>query len=98
MIGSTRISELEKLVHALEIGKPAFDGEDINYDVATIENAVEVIRQYIEILRKVNEFYAKTKRNSSFTAVEELKDYLEEYRSHQLCLASQILDMLQEEE
>ena len=95
---TNRISELEKLVHTLEIGKPAFDGEDINYDVATIEDATEVIRQYIEILRKVDEFYTKTKRDNSFTTVEELKDYLAEYRSHQLCLASQILDMLQEDE
>ena len=98
MIGSTRVSELEKLIHTLELGRPAFDGEDINYDVVTIENAVEVIRQYIEIIRKVEEFYTKTKRNNSFNNVDELKEYLQEYRSHQLCLANQILDMLQEEE
>ena len=98
MAGSTHISELEALIRTLEVGKPAFDGENTNYDVATIENAVEVIRQHIEILRRVEEFYIKTKRDNSFSTVDGLKDYLAEYRSHQLCLASQILDMLQEDE
>ncbi len=98
MTRSIHISELEELIHALEMGKPDYDGEDVNYDVSTIENAVEVIKQYTEILRKVEEFYAKTKRDNSFNTVDELKAYLTEYRSHQLCLANQILDMLQEEE
>lgn len=98
MSGTTHISELEELIHALEMGKPAFDGEAVNYDVATIEDAVEVIKQYVEIIRKVEEYYTKTKRDYSLNTVtvDEFKAYLKECESHQLCLANQILDILQE--
>lgn len=48
---------MEELIKALELGKPTFDGEDINYDVATIENAIRVIKKYAEIKKIVEEFY-----------------------------------------
>ena len=49
---------MEELIRALEIGKPAYDGEDVNYDVATIEDAVAVIKKYAEIQKIVDEFNA----------------------------------------
>jgi len=33
---------MEELIKALELGKPNFDGEDINYDIATIEDVIYV--------------------------------------------------------
>lgn len=50
---------MEELIKALELGKPTFDGQDVNYDVATIENAIRVIKRYAEIKKIVDEFYVK---------------------------------------
>lgn len=86
---------MEELIHALEMGKPDYDGEDVNYDVATIEDAITVIKKYAEIQKVVDEFYTKTKHDNSLT-VDEFKEYLVKYRSHQLCLANQLLDIFKE--
>lgn len=47
---------MEELIKALELGKPAFDGEDTNYDVATIEDAVKIIEQYSKIKKIIDEY------------------------------------------
>ena len=91
------VIDIEELIKALELGKPAYDGEDTNYDVATIEDAIAIIKKYAEIKKKVEEFYTKTKRDHSINSADELKAYLTEYTSHQLCLANQLLDVMQDE-
>lgn len=45
----TKMNDLEELIDALETGKPAYDGEDVNYDVATISGAVFYLKQLQEI-------------------------------------------------
>ena len=40
---------MEELIHALEMGKPDYDGEDVNYDVSTIEDAIYYLKQLQEI-------------------------------------------------
>ena len=49
------MDDMEELIKALELGKPAFDGEDTNYDVATIENAITVIKKYAKIKKIVDD-------------------------------------------
>ena len=63
-----------------------------------LKDAIAIIKKYAEIKKIVDKFYIKTKRDNSFNTTDELKGYLVEYRSHQLCLANQLLDILQEEE
>jgi len=43
------VTDMEKLIHALEIGKPDYDGEDVNYDVATINSAIFYLKQLQKI-------------------------------------------------
>jgi len=40
---------MEELIHALEQGKPDYDGEDVNYDVATINSAIFYLKQLQKI-------------------------------------------------
>ena len=53
---NTTMDDMEELIHALEMGKPDYDGEDVNYDVATIENAIKIISRYAEVKKIVDEF------------------------------------------
>lgn len=46
----------QKLLRTLEVGKPSFDGEDTNYDVATIENTITVIKKYTKIKKIVDDW------------------------------------------
>lgn len=58
------VTDMEKLIHDLEIGKPDYDGEDTNYDVATIEDAIAIIQKYAEIKQIVEEFYVVAAHHS----------------------------------
>lgn len=49
------MADMEELIHELEMGKPDFDGEDVNYDVTTIEDAIAVIKKYAEIKKIVDD-------------------------------------------
>lgn len=40
---------IEELIKQLELGKPAFDGEDVNYDISTIISAIFYLKQLQEI-------------------------------------------------
>lgn len=51
---------MEELIHALEMGKPDYDGEDVNYEVATIEDVITIIKKYAEIKKIVEGFNAVT--------------------------------------
>ena len=44
-----KMNNIEELIHALEMGKPDYDGEDVNYDVATINGAIFYLKQLQEI-------------------------------------------------
>lgn len=88
--------DMEELIHELEMGKPGYDGEDINYNVATIENAITVIKKYTEIKKIVDEFYRKTTKEKPIETSVELQMYLKEYNAHGLCLANQLLDIFKE--
>lgn len=85
---------MEELIHALEMGKPDYDGEDVNYDVATIEDAITIIKKYAEIRQKVEEFYRKTTKEKSIETAIELQMYLKELEAHERCLANQVLDIV----
>jgi len=87
---------MEELIHALEMGKPDYDGEDVNYDVATIENAIKYLKQYTEIKKVVDEFYRKTTKEKPIETAIELQMYLKELESHERCLANQVLSILSE--
>ena len=87
---------MEELIRALELGKPAYDGEDTNYDVATIESAILVIKQYSEIKKIVDEFYRKTNKEKPIETVIELQTYLKKLEAHERCLANQLLDIFKE--
>ena len=89
---------MEELIKALELGKPAYDGEDTNYDVVTIESAISVIKQYAKIKKIVDEFYRKTNKEKPIETSTELQMYLKEYESHEMCLANQLLDIFREAE
>lgn len=88
--------DMDELIHALEIGKPAYDGEDVNYDVATIEDAITVIKKYAKIKKIVDEFYRKTTKEKPIETSVELQMYLKEYEAHERCLANQLLDIFNE--
>lgn len=47
---------MEELIRALELGKPSFDGEDTNYDVTTIENAITAVKKYAKIKKIVDDW------------------------------------------
>ena len=49
---------MEELIRALELGKPAYDGEAVNYDVDTIDYAIEIIKKYAEVKKIVDDFNA----------------------------------------
>lgn len=87
---------MEELIKALEIGKPSFDGEDVNYDVATIEDAITVIKKYAEIKKVVDEFYRKTTKEKPIETPTELRVYLEKLAAHERCLANQVLSIFSE--
>jgi len=56
---------IEELITQLELGKPAYDGEDVNYDVSTIVNAVlclkklQEIKDYLELSVKDSDKFTK---------------------------------------
>ena len=87
---------MEELIHALEIGKPAYDREDTNYDVATIEAAIAIIKKYAEIRQKVEEFRRKTTPKKPIETSSELQMYSKELEAHERCLANQVLDIFDE--
>ncbi len=87
---------MEELIHALEMGKPDYDGEDVNYDVSTIEDAIVIIKKYAEIRQKVEEFYRKTTKEKPIETAIELQMYLKELEAHERCLANQVLDIFKE--
>ena len=93
---NTTMDDMEELIHALEMGKPDYDGEDVNYDVATIEDAIKYLKQYAEIKKVVDEFYRKTNKGKSIETSTELQVYLKELASHERCLANQVLSILGE--
>lgn len=84
---------MEELIRALELGKPAYDGEDTNYDVATIESAISVIKQYAEIKRVVDEFNA-TRDGSPMVEMA----YAESTKIEKVECFDQILDIFSEVE
>lgn len=88
--------DMEELIHALEIGKPAFDGEDVNYNVATIEDAIAIIKKYAEIVHKVEEFNRKTTPRKHIETNLELQMSLKELEAHTMCLANQVRDIVGE--
>ena len=45
----TKTNDIAELIHALEMGKPDYDGEDVNYDVATIDSAIFCLKKLQEI-------------------------------------------------
>lgn len=90
------MTDMEELIHELEMGKPGYDGEDVNYNVATIENAITVIKKYAEIKKVVDEFYRKTAKEKPIETLVEMQMYLKEYEAHELCLANQLLDIFSE--
>lgn len=90
------MTDMEELIHELEMGKPDYDGEDVNYNVATIENAITVIKKYAEIKKVVDEFYRKTTKEKPIETSVELQMYLKEYDAHELCLANQLLNIFSE--
>lgn len=96
MFGTTRMSELEELIHALEMGKPDYDGEDVNYNVATIEDAITIIKKYAEIVHKVEEFHRKTTPKKHIETAIELQMSLKELEAHTMCLANQVRDIVGE--
>ncbi len=85
--------DMEELIYELEIGKPTFDGEDVNYNVATIEDAITIIKKYAEIKQKVEEFHRKTTKEKPIETAIELQTYLKELEAHERCLANQVLDI-----
>lgn len=87
---------MEELIKTLELGKPSFDGEDVNYDVATIENAIAVIKKYAEIKKVVDEFHRKTTKEKPIETPIELRMYLKEREAHERCLANQVLSIFSE--
>lgn len=87
---------MEELICALEMGKPDYDGEDVNYDVATIEDAIAIIKKYAEIKAKVDEYNEKLKKDRPVENHLELMVFLKELEAHQLCLANQILEIFEE--
>lgn len=87
------MSDMEELIHALEMGKPDYDGEDVNYNVATIEDAIAIIKKYAEIKQKVEEFHRKTTKEKPIETAIELQTYLKELEAHERCLANQVLDI-----
>ena len=87
----TKMTDMEELIHALEMGKPDYDGEDVNYDVATIEDAITVIQKYAEIKKIVDEFNAT--RDSS-PMVE--RAYAEYTKNEKVECFDQILDLFKE--
>ena len=87
---------MEELIQALELGKPTFDGEDVNYDVATIEDAIAVIKKYAEIKKVVDEFRSKTTTEKPIETPIELRMYLKEREAHERCLANQVLSIFSE--
>ena len=82
---------MEELIHALEMGKPDYDGEDVNYDVATIEDAIKYLKQYAEIKKVVDEFNAT--RDSS-PMVESA--YAEYTKIEKVAFFDKILDLFKE--
>lgn len=87
---------MEELIKALEIGKPSFDGEDVHYDVATIEDAIAIIKKYAEIVHKVEEFNRKTTPRKHIETNLELQMSLKELEAHTMCLANQVRDIVGE--
>lgn len=85
--------DMEELIYELEIGKPDYDGEDVNYNVATIEDAIAIIKKYAEIKQKVEEFHRKTTKEKPIETAIELQTYLKELEAHERCLANQVLDI-----
>lgn len=51
-----KMNNIEEIIHALEMGKPDYDGEDVNYDVATIENAIKYLKQYEMIMEILGDY------------------------------------------
>lgn len=82
---------MEELIHALELGKPSYDGEDVNYDVDTIDYAIEIIKKYAEVKQIVDEFNAT--RDSS-PMVE--RAYAESTKIEKVKCFDQILDLFKE--
>lgn len=89
---------IEELINELELGRPAFDGADVNFNVATIEDAIAIIKKYAEIRQKVEEFHRKTTKEKPIETATELQMYLKELEAHERCLANQVLDIFDEVE
>lgn len=87
---------MEELINELELGRPAFDGEDVHYDVATIEDAIAIIKKYAEIVHKVEEFNRKTTPRKHIETNLELQMSLKELEAHTMCLANQVRDIVGE--
>ncbi len=88
--------DTEKLIWELIANKPTFDGEDTNYDVATIDNAITVVEKYVEIKKLVDEFHRKTIKEKPIETSIELQMYLKELEAHERCLANQVLNIFNE--
>lgn len=84
---------IEELIHALETGKPDYDGEDVNYDVATIEGAITVIKKYADIKKIVDEFNA-TRDSSSMVE----RAYTEYTKNEKVECFDKILDIFKEKD
>lgn len=89
---------LEELIHELELGRPAFDGADVNFNVATIEDAITIIKKYAEIVHKVEEFNRKTTPRKHIETNIELQMSIRELEAHTMCLANQVRDIVGEVE
>lgn len=90
------MGDMEELIHELEMGKPNYDGEDVNYNVATIEDAITIIKKYSEIKQKVEEFHRKTTPRKHIETNLELQMSLKELEAHERCLANQVLNIVDE--
>lgn len=81
------MTDIVELIHVLEMGKPAYDGEDVNYDVATIEDAIAIIQKYAEIQKIVDEFNA-ARDNSPMVE----RTYTEYIKNEKVACFDRILD------
>ena len=69
---------MEELIHALEMGKPDYGGEDVNYDVATIEAAIKYLKEY-EIIREILGDYESANYGITVHSVAELETIQSRY-------------------
>lgn len=83
------------LPYGVNIAGSIIDGEVTPKDRGDL-NAITMIKKYVEIRQRVEEFRRKTTKEKPIETLIELQMYLKELEAHERCLANQVLDIFNE--